>query len=184
MRVVIDMQGAQTESRFRGIGRYTMGLALGLARNAGEHEILLAVNGSLGESADAIEQAFKEYLPSDHIKKWYAPMPCTVLSEEGKSNRPVASKIHTEFLRSLNPDIVLYCSLMGDIFSNAVFAEGLAPHTHLITVLYDFIPLETQGKEWGGTESWYYKFYLEYINRLSEFSLLLCISEYTAQELF
>jgi O-antigen biosynthesis alpha-1,2-mannosyltransferase len=37
MRVVIDMQGAQTESRFRGIGRYTMGLALGLARNAGEH---------------------------------------------------------------------------------------------------------------------------------------------------
>ena len=61
MRVVIDMQGAQTESRFRGIGRYTMGLALGLARNAGEHEILLAVNGSLGESADAIEQAFKEY---------------------------------------------------------------------------------------------------------------------------
>lgn len=182
MRVVIDMQGAQTESRFRGIGRYTMGLALGLARNAGEHEILLAVNGSLGESADAIEQAFKEYLPSDHIKKWYAPMPCTVLSEEGKSNRPVASKIHTEFLRSLNPDIVLYCSLMGDIFSNAVFAEGLAPHTHLITVLYDFIPLETQGKEWGGTESWYYKFYLEYINRLSEFSLLLCISEYTAQQ--
>ena len=71
---------------------------------------------------------------------------------------------------------------MGDIFSNAVFAEGLAPHTHLITVLYDFIPLETQGKEWGGTESWYYKFYLEYINRLSEFSLLLCISEYTAQK--
>ena len=68
--------------------------------------------------------------------------------QEGKSNRPVASKIHTEFLRSLNPDIVLYCSLMGDIFSNAVFAEGLAPHTHLITVLYDFIPLETQGKEW------------------------------------
>ena len=62
MRVVIDMQGAQTESRFRGIGRYTMGLALGLARNAGEHEILLAVNGSLGESADAIEQAVKDVL--------------------------------------------------------------------------------------------------------------------------
>ena len=76
MRVVIDMQGAQTESRFRGIGRYTMGLALGLARNAGEHEILLAVNGSLGESADAIEQAFKEYLPSDHIKKCSHALHC------------------------------------------------------------------------------------------------------------
>lgn len=26
MRIIIDMQGAQTESRFRGIGRYTMSL--------------------------------------------------------------------------------------------------------------------------------------------------------------
>ena len=27
MRIVIDMQGAQTESRFRGIGRYSTSLA-------------------------------------------------------------------------------------------------------------------------------------------------------------
>ena len=28
MRIVIDMQGAQTESRFRGIGRYSQSLTL------------------------------------------------------------------------------------------------------------------------------------------------------------
>jgi hypothetical protein len=32
MRIVIDMQGAQTESRFRGIGRYTMSFSQAVAR--------------------------------------------------------------------------------------------------------------------------------------------------------
>ena len=43
MRLIIDMQGTQTASRFRGIGRYTMGLAEALVRNRGEHEVLLAL---------------------------------------------------------------------------------------------------------------------------------------------
>ena len=34
MRIVLDMQGAQTESRFRGIGRYSTALAQAIARNA------------------------------------------------------------------------------------------------------------------------------------------------------
>lgn len=38
MRIVIDLQGAQSESRFRGIGRYSLSLAQAMARNAGEHE--------------------------------------------------------------------------------------------------------------------------------------------------
>jgi len=35
MRIVIDMQGAQTESRFRGIGRYTLAFAQAVVRNRG-----------------------------------------------------------------------------------------------------------------------------------------------------
>ena len=50
MRIVIDMQGAQTESRYRGIGRYTLSLAQGIARNRGEHEIMLALNGLFPEN--------------------------------------------------------------------------------------------------------------------------------------
>ena len=43
MRIVIDMQGAQSESRFRGIGRYTMSFTQALVRNREEHEIILAL---------------------------------------------------------------------------------------------------------------------------------------------
>ncbi len=39
MRIVIDLQGAQTESRFRGIGRYSIAIARGIIRNNSRHEI-------------------------------------------------------------------------------------------------------------------------------------------------
>ncbi len=38
MRIVIDLQGAQTESRFRGIGRYSIAIARGIIRNNSRHE--------------------------------------------------------------------------------------------------------------------------------------------------
>ena len=39
MRILIDLQGAQSKSRFRGIGRYTLSLAKAIAKNRGDHEI-------------------------------------------------------------------------------------------------------------------------------------------------
>jgi len=45
MRIVVDLQGAQSESRFRGIGRYSLGLAKAIAREAGQHEVWLALGG-------------------------------------------------------------------------------------------------------------------------------------------
>ena len=58
MRIVIDMQGAQTESRFRGIGRYVLALTQALVRNRGEHEIILALNGLFDETIQPIRDTF------------------------------------------------------------------------------------------------------------------------------
>ena len=50
MRIVIDMQGAQsTGSRNRGIGRYTQAIAKAV-RNRGEHEIFLALSDLFPET--------------------------------------------------------------------------------------------------------------------------------------
>jgi hypothetical protein len=52
MRYVIDLQGAQSESRYRGIGRYSLNLALAMARRSGEHEVWIAINGLLPDAID------------------------------------------------------------------------------------------------------------------------------------
>lgn len=36
MKILLDLQGAQTESRFRGIGRQTLSLARALIRRGGD----------------------------------------------------------------------------------------------------------------------------------------------------
>jgi len=75
MRIVIDMQGAQTESRFRGIGRYTMSFAQAVVRNGGEHEIILALSGLFPETIEPIRAAFDGMLPQENIRVWHAPGP-------------------------------------------------------------------------------------------------------------
>jgi hypothetical protein len=52
MCIVIDMQGAQTESRFRGIGRHTLAHAQAMVRNRGEHEIILVLSGLFPEAIE------------------------------------------------------------------------------------------------------------------------------------
>ena len=46
MRLLIDLQGAQTESRRRGIGRYSIALARAIIRNAGDHEVWIGLTSA------------------------------------------------------------------------------------------------------------------------------------------
>ena len=62
MRIVIDMQGAQSESRFRGIWRYSTAFARALVKNAGENEIWLALNGLFPETVNVFKHAGKKTL--------------------------------------------------------------------------------------------------------------------------
>src|SRR5450756_983685 len=111
MRIVVDMQGAQSESRFRGIGRYTMSLALAIARNRGEHEVILALNGLFPGTIEPIRAAFDGLFPQEIIRVWYAPGPVRECQSDNEWRSEVAERIREAFLASLCPDIVHVSSL-------------------------------------------------------------------------
>ena len=67
MRIVIDMQGAQTESRFRGIGRYSLAFAKAVVQNAQQHQVFLVLNGLFTETIEPIRTAFQGLLPQTQI---------------------------------------------------------------------------------------------------------------------
>ena len=73
MRIVIDLQGAQTENRSRGIGRYSLSLAKALVRNRGRHEIIVVLSGLFPDTIEPIRTAFNGLLPQSNIRIWYAP---------------------------------------------------------------------------------------------------------------
>ena len=79
MRIVLDLQGAQSESRFRGVGRYSLALALAMARHAGRHEIWLALSGRFPDSIEPLRAAFADLVPPERIRVFELPGPVAEL---------------------------------------------------------------------------------------------------------
>ena len=180
MRIVIDMQGAQTESRFRGIGRYTMSLTKEITRQAGSHDIWLVLNERFPDAADAIKSEFKGLIPERHILTFNIPV--------SVSNRPdniwrirTAELLREAFIANLNPDIVYVTSLFEGWGDEAVVSIGsLETVGKTAVTLYDLIPFLNQETYLTDQISQDYYFYK--IKSLKKANLLLSISEYARQE--
>lgn len=177
MRIVIDLQGAQSESRFRGIGRYSLSLALAMARNAGSHEIWLALNSCMPESIADIRTAFSGLIPEDRIRIFDVPNDASPSPWMAK-----ASEIIREtFLSTIEPDVVVVSSLFEGYWANAVTSVGAIPAEHKTAViLYDLIPfmnkdvyLPTQDLQ---------DYYYRKIDWLKKADTLLAISDSSRQE--
>ena len=142
MRIVIDMQGAQTESRFRGIGRYTLSFAQGIVRNRGQHEVFLVLNGLFAHTIEGIREAFQGLLPQENIRVWYAPGPVQEIDPANTARRQNAELIREAFLASLEPDIIHITSLFEGYIDDAVSSVGVFDTRVPVTLpLYDLFPL-------------------------------------------
>ena len=181
MRIVIDLQGAQTISRFRGIGRYSMALAQAIVRNAGDHEIWLVLNAALAESLASIRSAFAGLIPKQRIRVFEVPAPVAQNESENAWRARSAEKIREHFIQELHPDVVLVTSLFEGYLDDGVTSVGaFCSGTHTAVILYDLIPLlnpdtylPTQLQK---------QYYERKIQSLGNAGLLLSISNYSRQE--
>jgi FkbM family methyltransferase len=182
MRIVIDLQGAQTESRFRGIGRYTLSLAQAIVRNRGEHEIILALSGLFPDTIEPIRAAFDGLLPQENIRVWYAPGPVLEKKSGNAWRREVAELIREAFLASLRPDVIHVSSLFEGYVDDAVTSIGRFDQSTAVSVsLYDLIPLLNPDHYLKPNPS-YRAYYERKVGDLSRASLMLAISEFSRQE--
>lgn len=185
MRIVIDLQSVQAESKYRGIGRYSLSLALAMVRNRGSHEVLIALNGLFPDTILPIREMFKDILPQHNIRVWGVPAPVSSLASDNVWRRKSAELVREAFLASLKPDIVHISSLFEGLSDNAVTSIGTMPNSMLTVVtLYDLIPLIYRKPylENPILEAWYLE-KVEYLRRadlllsISESSLLECVDE-------
>ncbi|MEJ5348382.1 MAG: glycosyltransferase [Desulfosoma sp.] len=182
MRIVIDMQGAQSESRFRGIGRYTMSFTKAIVRNRKEHEIILALSSLFPETIEPIRAAFDGLLPQEKIVVWYAPGPVMERTPGNDNRREVAELIREAFLASLKPDVIHITSLFEGYVDDAVTSIGkFDQRTPVSVTLYDLIPLVNQ-EHYLKPNPRYEQYYRRKLESLKKASLYLAISEFTCQE--
>ena len=182
MRIVIDMQGAQTESRFRGIGRYTLSFARSIAKNRGDHEVILALNGLFPDTIEPIRAAFDDLLAPENIRVWYAPAPLQEKHAGNDLRRSTAELIREAFLASLQPDVIHICSLFEGYVDDAATSIGRLDTTTLVSVtLHDLIPLLNPDQYLKPNPS-YERYYLRKIESLRRASCYLAVSESSRQE--
>lgn len=182
MRIVIDLQGAQsTGSRNRGIGRYSLSLAQGIARHQGAHEVLIALTGLFPETIDPICSAFAGLLPRENIRVWVAPAPLGRIDAGNDWRREAAERLREAFLSSLKPDVILISSLFEGLEDDAVTSIGkLGNNPPTAVVLYDLIPWIHRKPYLDNPDvrNWYE----EKIGYLRQAQLWLSISESSRQE--
>lgn len=182
MRIVIDMQGAQTESRFRGIGRYTMSLAQAVARNRGEHELYLVLSSVFPDTIERIRAAFEGILPQANIRVWHVPNPTGPAEPFEQSWFEVAAPMREAFLASLQPDIIHISSLFEGFSDRAVTDVGsLAILCPVSVTLYDLIPL-VNPDEYLKLHPHFARSYEHKVRELNKAALHLAISEFSREE--
>ncbi|WP_454782246.1 glycosyltransferase [Legionella sp. WA2022007384] len=173
MRIVLDLQGAQApNTRFRGIGRYVLSLALAIVKNRGEHEIFIALNGQFPGSIEPIRAVFDGILPQEHIRVWYSTT----------ENDETAELIQEAFIAQLKPDVVLIGSFFeGTNGGGVVTSIGrLSKIIPVAVVMHDLIPL-VYAEHYlhdSKTKKWYFK----KLDSLGQADLLLSNSEHSRQE--
>jgi glycosyltransferase involved in cell wall biosynthesis len=182
MRIVIDLQGAQTESSKRGIGRYSLAIAQAIARHRGEHDVVLGLNGLFPDTIERIRAAFNDLLPQDKVRIFEVPGPVRSCISKNSARRRRAEMIREAFLADLNPDMVLLTSLVEGYIDDGVTSIGRLTQGswRTATILYDLIPLALPHDVF--TNSAHRAWYEEKIQHFRRADLFLAISDYSRLE--
>mgnify|MGYP000226215955 CR=1 FL=1 len=182
MRIVIDMQGAQTDSQFRGIGRYTLSLTRAIVRQAQQHEILLALNGQFPDSVARVRRHFEGLVPAQNILVFNTPSVLDGARRLVESRQTLAQDVREAFLASLQPDVIHISSLFEGFSDEAITSIGvLDQSTPVSVIIYDLIPFlspEQYLKHNAQFEQHYYQ-KIEYLKRAAHY---FAISDFAKAE--
>ncbi len=180
MRILLDLQGCQTTSAQRGIGRYSLGLAKALVQHRGCHDFWLTLNARLPGTIAPLRAEFEPCLGPGRIAVFEAPGATALCDPENAWRARAAELIRARFVGRLNPDVVHVSSLFEGLDDDAVQSVPEEQCARTAVTLYDLIPLLNPEAYLGNArlKAWY-NWRLESLRRAQ---LLLAISEYSRQE--
>ncbi len=179
MRILIDGQALQTDSRERGIGRYTEGLIAGLCKSKAEVVVLL--NGSYEPRCSEALRLLREKASKARIEFFY-------LSKKScHTDRPfvrfLAERLYFEAVYRIDPDVFLCPSLFEPSKSFVCPPlEVISKRYPVATVCYDFIPLVFADAVTSG-EREEENSYFSRLRSLAFSDCVLCISQFTERQL-
>ncbi|MEZ9866592.1 glycosyltransferase family 4 protein [Vibrio sp. 10N.261.51.A4] len=179
MKVVIDMQGAQSiASKNRGVGRTCFGLVDALLKTTSDkHEYYLACNGVFPEGFHEVREHFKQYIPESNIKCWQQP-DCDISGLTGsKPMSEAVQYIREWYINQLQADVVWSVNLQeGWIDSGVTSVKKIDSGAVYCNHVHDVIPLLYPNELLNDTiQPWYD----EKINFATKSDYIFTVSDYS-----
>lgn len=182
MRLVIDLQACETDSRDRGIGRYAMSLvkAIAAALEAGDTLIIAIDMADARRMSDVRAELRAGQVQADVVAYGY---PVTPRTDASPAARKLAGQLRARFYASLQPDVLLISSLFEteEMFTTELDWQAL-DGVPTAVVGYDLIPLVFPDRylPTGQMRTGWYHARVEDLRR---FDLVLSISDATQRDL-
>lgn len=177
MKMLLDMQGTQCQSRYRGIGRYSLGLAKAFAALAAErHDLRFAFNAQLDEATDSVITALAPHADSGQRQLIKSLRDVSAQQAGNETRRRAAEKVYRHAMEQSGADLVWYSSMIEGYVDDAVIPQEPPRGALSVATLYDLIPLHEPDAYLNHprVRAWYEA----KVKALSQCDLLLSISEW------
>ena len=175
MRIVVDLQGAQNESRYRGIGRYSLSLVKALIAGCGQHRIIVLLSDLFPETIDPIRQALGDLLVQCEFRVWSGIGPTDERKPQNRWRKQVSELLREAFIAQLDADVLIAASVVDSPGDNTIVSIGKLTPIYTAAILYDLIPLMYKSEYLTDpvTLDWYH----ERLHQLRRADYWLAISE-------
>lgn len=180
MRIVIDMQGVQSESRSEGAAQYSLQFVKHLLAESVDHECILLMSNQYPANIDELWHSDQERAPRIKTVFWSAPGPLCATHTANGHRIAAAELIREACIASLHPDVLIITSLFGEPGDNVVTTITAGNKYKTATLYYDAVPLipdeELQEMEYGN--NWH----ASRLERLKNSDAILTASEWARRE--
>ena len=181
MKIVLDLQGAQSQSRHRGIGRYTLLMAKAFAEEASQHDVWVMLNGCQDKSSLGLIKQFAELIPEDRFIVNELPANIAGCQPGNQSRAEIAEALQANFATGLRADCIWHSSMFEGWGDDSIVALGSgSDDDRRVATLYDLIPLLNPARHLHDPA--YRRWYFRRLGLLKRCGLLLAISESSRQE--
>ncbi len=180
MKILIDLQAAQTTYRHRGIGRYTLALTHELLKLSKHHHVEIMLSGLFPETIDTLRAFFSDVVPSSQIIVWQGIHDVAGFHPH-TWRREAVERLRESFIASRKPDVVYIPSVFEGYADDAVVSvNAFECQIPTAVTVYDLIPwlYPKPYLEDPMMRRWYHR----QLNQLKRAHLWLSISESSRQD--
>lgn len=183
MRIIIDMQACQNDSRFRGIGRYSTGMITAFLQLAQkQHECYLLFNGMFEDNLAELMQYYSAYVPNHRMKIWYGLGPTEARDTNNIERKKISTIVREKFIEKLNPDIVFMTTFFEGFGDNTILSVPKKRDYQIIATSHDLIPMIQQSL-YLDPHPVFKEYYLDQVSQFKHVDGFTAVSESSKQEL-